>query len=67
MRWNSSVANYSEITQGGLDVTATFTATTYPDTDAVYLGIAKDCASFGAKFTLEEIEQLKEVLENATR
>lgn len=48
-------------------MTATFTAHTYADSDAVYLGIAKDCASFGAKFTLEEIEQLKEVLENATR
>lgn len=48
-------------------MSATFTAQTYPDTDAVYLGIAKDCASFGAKFTLEEIEQLKEAIENATR
>ena len=48
-------------------MSATFTAQTYPDTDAVYLGIAKDCASFGAKFSLEEIEQLKKVIENATR
>lgn len=48
-------------------VTATFTAHTYPDTEGVYLGIAKDCASFGAKFTLEDINRLKEVLENATR
>lgn len=48
-------------------MSATFTAHTYSDTDAVYLGIAKDCASFGAKFSLEEIEQLKEVIENATR
>ena len=48
-------------------MSATFTAHTYPDTSAVYLGIAKDCASFGAKFSLEEIEQLKKVIENATR
>ena len=48
-------------------MSATFTAHTYPDTRAVYLGIAKDCASFGAKFSLEEIEQLKKVIENATR
>ena len=46
---------------------ATFTAHTYSDTDAVYLGIATACASFSAKFSLEEIEKLKKVLENATR
>lgn len=46
---------------------ASFTAHKYADTEGVYLGIAKDCASFGTFLTPEDINRLKEVLENATR
>lgn len=46
---------------------ASFTVNTYADTEGVYLGIAKDCASFGTFLTPEDVNRLKEVLESATK
>ena len=46
---------------------ATFNAATYPDTEGVYFSVARGNVSFAMFLNPEEIIQLKEVLENATR
>ena len=46
---------------------ATFNAATYPDTEGVYFSVARGNVSFAMFLNPEEIIQLKEVIENATR
>lgn len=46
-------------------MTTTFTANTFPDTDGIYLGIAKNVTSYAAHFTNDEIRQLQKVLDDA--
>ena len=46
---------------------ATFNAVTYPDTEGVYFSVARGDWSFAMFLNPEEIIQLKEVIENATR
>lgn len=48
-------------------MSATFNATTYPDTEGVYFAVARGNVSFAMFFNLEEVIRLKEVLDNATR
>lgn len=46
---------------------ATFNAVTYPDTEGVYFAVTRGDWSFAMFLNPEEIIQLKEVIENATR
>lgn len=46
---------------------ASFEANTYADTEGVYLGISKGLTSYALFLNPEEVNRLKEVIENATR